>query len=339
MMSTSLWDAAQPGGGAVRKPLEEPDRSQPICHRDQGGEPDQDAPCLLVGGDIVPGNDPGQNHQCDHTKRHRDRGNPGTAFDPSHQRQQGEHGHGHLAPGDSAQGIQFGFRPGYNFSTALDLRRIEEIAEQGRGGKEQNADGQEALHPFHPRNVDVGHLPGDVSCKKVGRQSGKEHGAGDVRDREPRPHQIGPDLARVLVRERTVQRWNVLHHRVDGASAAGGVRRHERRQNQVGERDGIPQPEGALPQPLHQQERDPSAQSGGLVADGKDSSGEDEPHGVIGETGECPFDGFGGRLADEHECRCDGDADEPDGRTRQRFCDQCGDDGREQGKVMPGSRR
>ena len=91
------------------------------------------------------------------------------------------------------------------------------------------------------------------------------------------------------VRIRAVQLWDMTDDGIDRARAARGGGRRERCEGEVGEGDGVPQPERAMTEEPHEVQRDPPAQSGLRVADGEHERRKDQPDRGVAKAAERPL--------------------------------------------------
>jgi hypothetical protein len=162
------------------------------------------------------------------------------------------------------------------------------------------------------------------------------------------PHEVGPHAAHGwIVRIGLVERGQVTDHRIDRPPAAGRVGGRKRREQQVGDGNGIAQRERLTAHGLDQHQRDAPAEAGLLVAQGEHERAEDQPNGAVGKTRKRPGKGRPGRIkarlgelvrAEENPLGKHGhqrDTDEADRAARQRLEHEADDHANEYSEEVP----
>ena len=198
--------------------------------------------------------------------------------------------------------------------------------------------GRGAHHPSRPADLDVRNLPRQLGRQEIGGHRRDEHRARHRRRRKRRPAEIGADGARVLCWRRTIEWRDVLHHRIDHAAAARHVGRHEWREDEIGKRDRIAQPQRASAERPDEQERDATPESGDLVTERKGRRRKHQPDDIVAETRERPAHGRRRRVANEPKRGRGAEADEANHGRRHGLGHETGHDECEERRVMPGGR-
>ncbi len=257
--------------------------------------------------------------------------------DPAGQRDNRENRHCDLAPRHRTHLTQLRRGPSRHTRAVGDRRRIHEVGDERREHEEHKADRQEPQHPAGPGHVNLRDRSRHLGGQEVGRLARDEHRARETRRRERDPEQVRANRARILRRRRAVQRRDVLDDGIDRAGAARGVRRHERRQHEIRQRDRVPEAERSRSKSGDERQCDPPAEPGHLISQRERGRGEHEPDDLVAESRERPADGFGRCRFDEAEPGRDADAQHADGRTRQRLSDEAGNHEDEQREIAPGA--
>ena len=257
------------------------------------------------------------------------------AADPQKHRQQHQRRHDPFVARQRPHRLEFVRTPFDDFRAFLHLRPADHVTEQRHQDQQQDAERREADEPLRPADVDAGDLLGDGERRGIRRQRGQEQRACHRGGRKRRPHHIGADPAGGRPGFGAVDARNVADDRIDGAAAARGVRRRRRRQHEVGEGNGIAEPDGAAAEAVHQQQSEPPAEPALAVADREHEGADDQPHRAFGKPAQHPAQRLVGVVLDISRDTRDRQADDADGADRHRFQDQSGDHGSKDRKIVP----
>ena len=224
-------DAAHVRGDRLGEPLDEADAVEPVGERDQRREPDERVPRLLVAEHVVPPDRPG-----DSISETTSSATVVALIHLSPKIQSASATTTSPARTSSRRmtlpiAEQLLRGPGRHLAASLHLGRIDPVDEERGHEQEADADRRERDEPLHPGDVDLRRLPRELEREQVRRERGDEHRARHAGHGERGPHEVAADPpCRRIVRQRLVERRQVLDHREDRAAGARGVRRRERRE-------------------------------------------------------------------------------------------------------------
>ena len=141
-----------------------------------------------------------------------------------------------------------------------------------------------------------------------------------------------------IVWARCIELGNLPHDGKDRTGAAGGRRRSEGGERQIGEGNRVPQAERAMPEQTNQVQRDTSAKSGLRISQRKHVAGENQPHRRVTESAQSPLRRLCGRVANQTQGGGRDDTAHADDRRWDRFGDEPDNHRGKERKVSPGVR-
>ena len=324
---------------------------QPVGHHDQRAEPDERIPSAFFRRDIAP-----TQHAADEQDAETEEGGRGRIefqggdvgemernIRPEEQQQGKDAEHPPFITLDFAEGSEFFVGENSGIGGFPDFRRVNEIKHQRHQQDTDHARNEHGDRPGRPAHMKIAadHLVDGVHHQRVRGGGGDEHagsdGVGVVIDQG----EIAPDLAlRTFGRIRIEGAGDGFHDGVDDAAAARGVRRGNRCQDGLGQRQRIGDADGAFAEQGDEVIADAFAEAGLDDATGDHDGNDDEPDERVGKRRQGIFNRLTAGIlyvgSDGHA----GDGDQRHGNDRNRakrqgLADDGGDSTGEEGEQMP----
>jgi hypothetical protein len=215
---------------------------------------------------------------------------------------------------------------------ADDLRRDDPVHDPRHDQARDQAGHEGRDEPAGPRDGDANQLAGERGSEDVARLSGEEHRARDRRALIETRDQERTDSARRGAGRGVEQLGDAPGHGQQHAGGAGGNRRHAGGERDVGHQQGVRDAERRLAERADEEQRDAAGESGVEHRPRNEHREDDQPHRWLGEAAQ----GLAHRRAVGREGR---QADDDQGRCRQRLDHHAGDDAGEDGRGPPALRR